>query len=258
MNSIRSKKWLTALAGATMMAVVSGSAEASSITFSNSAGQSGGNMVVGNTVQIGDGSGSGSAGDGAISAVDALPGNFSNITGSCGTATGTLGCLELSTGAFVGADLSTGTNDYLYSGVGSYIRIYGDAIADGSDSVRLLYSATFDSNVRLAFDSNCPGNCSGSLTGTVDGGTLDAFLATYLGVSATTNDGNATTLSLFFRGLYNPTSGPPVGSALVNTNSVQTFDTEVPQVPEPASMLLVSAGLLGLAHVARRRKVAAA
>jgi hypothetical protein len=253
-------RFVSAFAAMALIGVATSRAEASAITLANSAGagQRGGLITVGSTVQIGDNSGTATTSDGVISAVDAFPGTFSSVTGICGTA-GTYGCLELSTGAFIGSDpLTVGVNDYLYSGTGSYIRIYGDATADSGDSTRLLYSGAFDStlNIRLTFDNNCPGeNCSGSLTGTVDNGLLDPVLAAYLGVFATTDGGNATTLFLTFAGVSFPTGGPPTGTALDNTNSIQTFD--VNQVPEPASLLLFSAGILGLAQIARRRKTRA-
>src|SRR5688572_16652655 len=177
------KRLVSAFAAMALIGVATTRSEASAITLSNSAGQRGGEITVGNTVQIGDGSGSASVDDGVISAVDAFPGNFSSITGICGTA-GTYGCLELSTGLFVSDDAGTvGVNDYLYSGSGSYIRIFGDATADSGDSTRLLYSGAFDAstNIRLTFDNNCAtANCSGSLTGTLDGGLLDPILAAYL------------------------------------------------------------------------------
>ncbi|HUQ69978.1 MAG TPA: PEP-CTERM sorting domain-containing protein [Planctomycetaceae bacterium] len=249
------KQLVSAMAVFGLVSIAASRADASAITLSNTAGQRGGDITIGATVQIGDGSGTASVDDGVISAADAFPGAFSSISGICGTS-GTFGCLELSTGAFIGSDpLTAGVNDYLYSGTGSYIRIFGDATADGGDSSRLLYSGSFDAttNIRLTFDSNCPGNCSGSLTGTIDGGLLDPYLASYLGVNATTDGGNATTLFLSFAGISNPTSGPPTGTALGNTNSLQTFD--VSEVPEPASLLLFSAGILGLARIARRRPV---
>jgi hypothetical protein len=248
-------RFVSAFAAMALIGVATTRAEATSITLANTAGQWGGDITVGSTVTIGDGSGTATADDGVISAVAAFPTGFSTISGVCGLS-GTLGCLELSTGTFIGADATTvGVNDYLYSGTGSYIRIYGDATADSGNSTRLLYSGAFDSssNIKLTFDNNCPGeNCSGSLTGTVDNGLLDPVLAAYLGVFATTDGGNATTLFLTFAGVSFPTGGPPTGTALDNTNSIQTFD--VNQVPEPASLLLFSAGILGLAQVARRRK----
>jgi hypothetical protein len=252
-------RFVSAFAAVVLIGVATTRAQASSITFSNggSPKASGGLITVDNTVQIGDGSGGGSVQDGAISSVESIPGDFSLISGVCGVL-GTYGCLELSTGTFIGTNDATPDNDYLYSGTGSYIRIYGDATAVAGEST-LLYSGSFDtgSNVVLTFDdNNCPGpNCSASLTGTVDGGLLDPILAAYLGVFATTEGGNATTLFLTFSGISFPDSGAPTGTALDNTNSIQTFD--VNQVPEPASLLLFSAGILGLAQIARRRKTRA-
>jgi len=252
-----SKKWVVALA-VPVFAAMASPADAASITFANFL-TTGGTITVGNTVQIGDNSGGGSAADGRIGGVIANPGGSTLITGNCST----VGCLELGTGDFVSDDATTvGDNDYLYSGLNSYIRIYGDASNDSGDSNRLLYSGRFDqgSNVRLTFDNNCNvpgGNCSASLTGTVDGGTIDSVLAAYLGVMANTDGGNATTLFLAFAGNHLGSSTvPPSGTGVGNNNSLQTFD--VAQVPEPGSILLLSGGLFGVAQVIRRRRAAQA
>ncbi len=155
------------------MALIAGStaAHAETITFANNAGQSGGTFTIGNTVQISEG---------RISAVAVTPGPGSSVTGLCGS----LGCLELVTGAYIGPDGSTGANDYIYSGAGSSITITGNVTGAGATGV--LYSGSYDAstNIRLTFDNECfSGTCFGSLGGTLDGGTLNSVLASFFGIS---------------------------------------------------------------------------
>ena len=247
------KKLLVALAVAVMVMATGGAAQAATITFSSLGSSQGGTITVGGTVTIGtiDNTSTASV-DGRIQEVAVTGGLSAAITGLCGT----FGCLELQTGALIGEDASTvGVLDYTYSGVGSSIKIYGNVAAAGISGNPLLYSGSYDSsqNLTLKFDDNCgtgteaSAECSGSLTGTVDGGTLNAALAAYLGVETTLDDGNITDLFFGYRGAIR---GAPSGSATVNTNSLQTFTTVI---PEPGSMLLLGTGLLGFARAARRR-----
>ena len=93
--------------------------QAEMITFSNTAGQSGGTFTIGNTVQISGG---------RISAVAVTGGASAAVSGACGT----WGCLELVTGGYMGPDASTAANDYVYSGAGSSITITGTATGTGA------------------------------------------------------------------------------------------------------------------------------
>jgi hypothetical protein len=249
------KKLLVALAVPIMVAVVGSAAQAATITFSSLGSSQGGTITVGGNVTIGTIDNAATATvDGRIQEVAVSGGLSAAITGLCGT----FGCLELQTGAFIGEDLTTpGVLDYIYSGTGSSIKIFGNVEAAGISGNVLLYSGAYDPNFNLVllFDDNCgagptaAAECSGSLTGTVNDGALNATLAAFLGVDSSLTGGNITDLFFGYRGTI---TGTPSGSATVNTNSLQTFTVPI---PEPGSMLLLGTGLLGFARAARRRMV---
>jgi hypothetical protein len=232
---------------------------ADTITFNNSSSHPDGTITIGNTVTLTNGV--------ADTVARILPLGFFNITGTCGPLGDTnYGCLNLSTGAFVGPVTSTaGVNDYAYLG-GGFITVTGAISSLGLGPGTVLWTGSFDptSNVVLQFDDICqtqPTQCTGSLTGTLAPGTFNTVLATALGVLPTSLGGNDQNLFVQFSGISLPASGFPTGTAIGNTNQLQIITPGVvpnpnAAVPESGSLILVGMGLVAGANYLRRRKVA--
>lgn len=226
---------------------------ADTITFNNSSLHPDGSFTIGNTVSLANGV--------VDSVAHTLPGPVSgfNITGPCGEApTATFGCLNLSTGAFLGPITTTTANDYAYMGNGSSITVTGGIAALSLPSTTVLYTGTFDanSNVILQFDDDCistPTQCTGSVTGTLSLGSINPILAAALGVNANPTGGNDQSLFVNFSGISLPASGFPTGTGQGNVNQLQVVTPPVTtSVPEPGSMFLLGSGLLMLARFVRR------
>ena len=225
---------------------------ADTITFNNSSLHPDGTFTIGNTVSLNNG---------VIDTVARiLPTAGFNITGPCGQApTNTFGCLNLSTGAFVGPITTTTANDYAYMGTGSTITVTGAIAALSLPANTVLWSGSFDANnnVILQFDDDCistPMQCTGSLTGTIALGTINPILAAALGVNPNSTGGNEQSLFVGFQGISMPAPGAaPSGTATGNTNQLQVVTPAVTTtVPEPGSMFLLGSGLLMLARFVRR------
>jgi len=246
------------LSGAILLTVGTANSWADTITFNNTSLHPDGTLSVGSTISLSNGV--------IDSVARVLPLAGFNITGTCGpSGNQVFGCINLTTGTFIGPDASTAANDYDYNG-GGVITITG-GISSGTLNLpngTVLWTGSFDAlaNVLLQFDDDCniivlPGQalqCTGSVTGTLAPGTLNPLLAAALGVSPTTVGGNDQNLFFSYAGI---TLGNPTGSGQGNTNQVQVVTPAVTAaVPESGSLILVGMGLVAGAKYLRRRKIA--
>lgn len=223
---------------------------ADTVTFNNQAGHPGGTFSLGGNVTL------------ALGAIDNVarvsPLLDFAITGTCGPASA-FGCIDLSTGTFVGPVTTTTANDYAYMGGGS-LAVHGGIASLLLPNTTLLFSASFDSNsnVIIQFDDDCqitPAQCTGSLTGTLGPGTIHPVLAAAMGVNPNSIGGNEQTLFFTFSGISMPTdSFAPSGTASGNTTQLQVVTpAATTAVPEPSSLLLLGSSLFLFARAVRNR-----
>jgi hypothetical protein len=201
----------------------------STIIFDNSSAHPGGTLTFGTASAPGAVVLSGGVID-TVTKIDGLVSSFAVTGGACG-AGGAYGCLNFTTGSFIGQTTIGNTTRYEYNGGGS-LSVTG--IADGASGV--LYStAGFDGVVTLNVNNVTK---LSSLSGTLGPGALHPLLAAALGVVPLSPGGTDTNSALRIR----ITRG--TGAGISTTNAVQ-LEAESP-VPEPASMLLIGSSFIGL------------
>lgn len=193
--------------------------------------------------------------DGRIDAVGLIGVSAYDITGTCGG----YGCLEIQTGAFVG-QVAGNPNAFRYAGGGT-LSITGTVVTPLTiDPSGVLFSALFDAtqDVILQFDTDGFGGRldTATLQGTLGDGSVETSLASLLGISPLTLTGLSNHFVTSLRVTVGP-NGIPVGGGSVERNDIRA-ETEFPSpnvpVPEPGSLLLLGAGLIGGARVFGRRR----
>jgi hypothetical protein len=179
--------------------------------------------------------------NGVIDTVTKIDGSVFSlpVTGTCGL-TGSYGCINFTTGSFISEMTMGSTTTYQY-GPGGSLSITG--MADGASG--LLYSTAGFAGV-VTLNVNNTTNLA-SLSALLGSGDIDPVLASILGIAPFTPGGTDanSAFQITFRG--------GLGTGNASTNSVQL--EAGPPVPEPASMVLMGAGLVAIAGTRLRKRV---